>query len=66
MNTFNEYSWLLPLLIIVVIWDLVWKGIAMWKAAKSNHKIAYVFLLILNTAGIFPIVYLLLNQKKNY
>lgn len=64
MNYFNENPYLLPLLIILAVWELVWKGIAMWKAAKNDNKVIYVLLLILNTAGIFPIAYILINRKK--
>ena len=66
MKTFEEYPYLIPLIIIIVIWDLVWRAIAMWRAAKHDHKIAFAFLLILNTAGIFPIIYLLLYKKKEH
>jgi len=65
MKTFEEYPYLIPVLIVVAVWELVWKAIAMWKAAKSGHKIAYVSLLIFNTAGILPIAYLLINQRKS-
>lgn len=49
-----------------MIWELVWKGIALWKAARNGHKYWYIAILILNTVGILPIVYVLLykNSKK--
>lgn len=28
----------ITLLIILAIWELIWKGIALWKASKNNHK----------------------------
>lgn len=54
----------LLLLVLVAIWDLVWKGIALWKSARNSQKVWYVFLLIINSAGILPIIYLLGFQKK--
>ncbi|NTW31861.1 MAG: hypothetical protein HGB12_04435 [Bacteroidetes bacterium] len=56
--------WLMPLIIIVAIWDIVWKSIALWKAARNNHLIWFICIVIFNTVGILPIIYILLNRKK--
>lgn len=47
-----------PWLIILLIWTLAWKGLALWKASKNNHLPVFIVLLILNTAGIGEIIYL--------
>jgi hypothetical protein len=53
----------LVIIILVAIWDGVWKLIAMWKSAR-NHELAwYVCLAMFNTAGILPILYILFFQK---
>jgi len=52
-------------LAILLIWELVWKGIALWKAAKEGSQYWFIALLLLNTAGILPIVYLLMHNRKN-
>lgn len=52
--------WLLPL----IVWDAVWKGIALWKSGRNTQLAWFVCILIFNTAGILPIVYLLWFQKK--
>ena len=52
--------WLIPLM----LWELVWKGIALWKAGRNNQLIWFVCILLLNTLGILPIVYLIWFQKK--
>ena len=62
---FNDFAqasvaWLafLPLIIIpLVIWSYIWKGLALWRAARNDSKAWYVALLILNTAGILDIIY---------
>jgi len=51
----------LPLL---AIWELVWKGLALWRAGRNNQPRWFVALLLLNTVGILPIVYLKFFQKK--
>lgn len=52
------------LLIVLLLWDTVWKAIAMWKAARNNHLAWYICLLVFNTVGILPILYILLKRKK--
>ncbi len=43
---------------IILIWSLVWKGLALWRSARLNHKIWFVFMLIINSLGILEILYL--------
>jgi hypothetical protein len=50
------------LLVIDVIWELVWKGLALWKAGKNNQKVWYVAILIINSVGLLPIIYLLTHR----
>jgi uncharacterized protein DUF5652 len=52
--------WLLPLL----GWSLIWKGLALWRAGRNNQLYWFIVLLILNTAGLLPILYLALFQSK--
>ena len=40
------------LLALVVIWSLIWKGVALWKAARNSDTAWYIILLIVNTVGI--------------
>ncbi len=53
-----------PLFIILIIWAAIWKGIGLWKAGRNNQIVWFVFMFILNTAGILPIIYLAFFQKK--
>jgi hypothetical protein len=48
----------------MIIWELIWKGLALWRAGRNNQPHWFVALLILNTVGILPIVYLKFFQKK--
>lgn len=54
---------LIILVIFLVIWDMTWKAIAMWKAAQNNQVVWFILLFILNTGGILPIIYILFCQK---
>ena len=46
------------ILIPLIVWILSLKGIALWKAARQNQKIWFVFLLVLNTLGFLEIIYI--------
>lgn len=45
------------------IWEWIWKSIALWKAARNNQLCWYIAVLLINSAGILPIVYLKFFQK---
>lgn len=50
-------------IVVLAIWDGVWKVIAMWKSARHNQLAWFICLAIFNTAGILPILYLMFFQK---
>ena len=58
-------SVLIPILILLTIWDGVWKAIGMWKSARNNQLPWFICIAIFNTIGILPIVYLSFFQKDN-
>jgi len=43
---------------LLLIWSLVWKGLALWEAAKREDKAWFVILYVVNTLGILEIIYL--------
>lgn len=59
----DTLAWLLPLILILGIWEMVWKIIAMWRSARNNHLAWFICIAIINTAGILPIVYLLTHKS---
>jgi hypothetical protein len=54
----------LTLLVVIAVWELIWKGFALWIAARNNSKVWFILILVLNTVGVLPIIYLLLNYTK--
>lgn len=50
-------------IVLLAIWDGVWKLIALWKSARNNQLAWFICLAIFNTAGILPILYILLFQN---
>ena len=51
--------------ILLAVWDLVWKSIALWKSARNNQIAWFVVITFINSAGILPILYIRFFQKKN-
>ena len=51
------------LLAVVITWSLFWKGLAMWKAARKNSPAWFVANLVINTVGIFEILYIYLFSE---
>ncbi len=58
---FDQYAWLVG---IAVVWELIWKGMALWRAARSNEINWYIALLLINSAGLLPILYLRFFSKS--
>jgi hypothetical protein len=56
---------LIVVIVILAIWDGVWKLIALWKSARHNQLAWFICLAIFNTAGILPILYILCFQKTD-
>ena len=59
----SDWGW--PLLVLVLIWSLVWKGLALWKAARRGASAWFVVMLVLNTIGILDILYIYVFSKKS-
>jgi len=57
--------WLVTVIIIMALWESVWKFIALWKAGRNNHLAWFVCIAVFNTIGILPIIYILLHRKKS-
>jgi predicted Co/Zn/Cd cation transporter (cation efflux family) len=55
----------LTLVIILLIWDVIWKVAAMWKAGRDNQLVWFISIAFLNTLGILPAIYIFTQRKKN-
>ena len=67
MTTLNEVALILgislPILFVVLIWTVIWKALALWRAARKNSPIWFIVLLVVNTLGILEILYLFVFSK---
>ncbi|MEK7072894.1 MAG: DUF5652 family protein [Patescibacteria group bacterium] len=64
MTPDNAMSFLVTIIPFVLIWSLVWKGLALWKAAHEESKPWFIALLVINTAGILEILYIFVFAKR--
>lgn len=53
------------LLLLLAVWEMTWKGFGLWKAARNNQTGWFVAILIFNTIGILPILYIYFFSPKN-
>ena len=58
-----ENTWIIY---VAVLWVLPWKGVALWRASKNNHRNWFIFILVLNTLAILKlsISSFLANERK--
>ena len=58
-----QYIWLV---IVLVLWVIPWKGVALWRAAQRKEKIWFIILLVVNTLGILEIIYIFGFSKPRH
>lgn len=56
----GQYGWLLA---VLVVWSLVWKGLALWHSARNSQSYWFIALLLINTLGLLEIVYMVAFSK---
>ena len=62
LRIFGRDRYILGAIVLIAIIAL--KGYALWYAAKRDEKWWFVVMLIINTAGILELVYLVFIVKK--
>ncbi len=55
------FAWFIPL----AVWSIFWTGLALWHAAKRGEKWWFIFFLLVHTAGIIEILYILFVARAN-
>lgn len=54
------FKFLIPMVLI----DLILRGFALWKSARKDQNVWFIALLVINSMGILPLIYLLLNKDQ--
>ncbi len=62
INTYIQQNiyWLIPVLFI----DFILKGYALWRAGRNNQLYWFIALLVVNSIGILPLIFILFFQRK--
>jgi len=50
-------------IMVLLIWSLTWKALALWKSARKNQKLWFIAILLINTLGFLEILYLFLFSQ---
>jgi hypothetical protein len=53
-------------IVIGSLWSVVWKGFALWRAAKNQDKGWFIALLVINTLGLLEIFYIFVFSKRDH
>jgi hypothetical protein len=48
----------------LIILDIILRGFALWRSAKNDQAYWFIALLVINTFGILPLVYLIAIDKN--
>jgi len=60
-NYLSTHTWII---VLIVLWTLPWKGVALWKSAQKSDLSWFIILLVINTLGILEIVYIFAIARK--
>ncbi len=52
-----------PFFLIILVWSLYWKGLALWKSARAGSRNWFIALLLIQTIGILDILYIYAFSK---
>lgn len=44
--------------LLLMIWSMFWKGLALWHASRKKEPIWFIALFIINSGGILELIYL--------
>jgi hypothetical protein len=58
------YGTFLIFFFIFLIYSIILKGFALWKAARKNQKKWFIALLIINTGGLLELLYIFIFSKR--
>ncbi len=58
-------SGFVALAFVAIVWEIVLKGFGLWYSAQGRQKWWFIAILVFNTLGILPIIYLLWFRPKD-
>ncbi|MCK5015987.1 MAG: hypothetical protein KAS32_02855 [Candidatus Peribacteraceae bacterium] len=55
---------MIAMMLPIILLDLVLKGWALWRSARMHKKYWFIALLLINSAGIFPGIFLFMTNTE--
>ena len=49
--------------LLIIVWTLPWKAVALWMSARRSQKGWFIVLLLLNTLAILDILYIFVFSR---
>jgi hypothetical protein len=56
-------AWQAVLIGLLAVWELFWKVKAAWRASQRKEIAWFIMLLVINSVGLLPILYLTLTNR---
>lgn len=63
MEAYNMQAFMSGIFLLALL-DLGLKGWAMWRAARMEKKSWFIALLVINSFGILPVIFLLMTRQE--
>jgi len=63
-NPWPMTMWGTLVILLLVLWTLPWKGVALWRAAGNKQLAWFICIFIFNTLAILEIIYIFGFSKK--
>ena len=54
-----------PLFWPLIIWSLIWKGFALWRAGTLRDRWWFIAILVINTFGVLEIFYMFIFSRRD-
>ena len=64
VNPWPTTMWMTLVVLLLVLWTLPWKGVALWRAAGNKQLAWFVCIFIFNTLAILEIIYIFGFSRK--
>ncbi|MBZ9778250.1 DUF5652 family protein [Psychroflexus sp. CAK8W] len=65
LSFIDDYSYLIGIILFLVIVDAILKLITLWQSARRKQIAWFIFLALINSLGILPVIYLIVNRNKD-
>jgi biotin transporter BioY len=64
LETFFASTAGIVVIYLLAIWQIPWKAVALWKAARRKDTVWFIVMLLVNLAAILEIIYIFAVAKK--